>query len=67
MKTGNKVALGLASGMLVGAVAGMLLAPKGGKETRHLIVSQASKLRRRIRKSGNGTEESVDNYAGISG
>jgi gas vesicle protein len=40
MTTGNKVAAGLFAGALAGAVAGMLLAPKPGKETRHIIAGR---------------------------
>ncbi len=67
MKTRNKVALGLVGGMLVGALGGMLFAPKSGKETRHVIVSRANRLSGRMKKRRNGSEESVGHYAGISG
>jgi gas vesicle protein len=68
MKVGYKLALGLAGGMLAGAAAGVLLAPKSGKETRRTIASGASQLWRRMRKSGSGraAEGSLDHHVRVS-
>jgi gas vesicle protein len=68
MTTGNKFAAGLFAGALAGAVAGMLLAPKPGKETRHIIANRVGDVCgkaegrfatwRRVR--GNGQHAEVD-------
>jgi gas vesicle protein len=64
----NRLAIGLASGMLPGAAIGLLIAPKTGKEARHVIVARTRQLGQRVRswKGGNGTEEYVNHHAGIS-
>lgn len=67
MKTQKKLALGLAGGALLGALAGMMLAPKSGKQTRSVIYSRANELRQRGKRSGNGDGESMEDYAEISG
>ena len=66
----NKVVTGLIVGALIGTVAGMLFAPKPGKETRHVVAGKAGEwrvkagdyvgtLRQRIRRGAetNGAEE----------
>ena len=45
MTTRNKFAAGLFAGALAGAVAGVLLAPKPGKETRHVIAGRMVEVR----------------------
>ncbi len=50
MTSGNRFLAGLIAGALAGAVAGLLLAPKPGKETRHVVVTRAGELRE---KAGN--------------
>ncbi|MDP6550433.1 MAG: YtxH domain-containing protein [Dehalococcoidia bacterium] len=54
MERSNKLTTGLIAGAVVGAVAGLLLAPKPGKETRHMFASRAGDyagtLRHRIGK-----------------
>ena len=40
---GNKLVTGLVAGALVGAAAGILLAPKSGKETRKMVGEKAGK------------------------
>ena len=49
MTTGNKFVVGLAVGALAGALTGMLLAPKSGKETRKVIKTRAGELGSRTR------------------
>ena len=41
----NQLFTGLISGVVVGAVAGLLLAPQTGKETRQIVVARAGELR----------------------
>ena len=67
MKTQNKVALGLAGGALLGALAGVILAPKSGKQARSVIFSRANQLRQRVKRSGNGGGEPMGDYAEIAG
>ena len=68
----NQLFTGLIAGAVVGAVAGLLLAPKTGKETRQIVVARAGEVRRkaaqyatavreRMRRGPNG-EESADNH-----
>ena len=59
----NKLITGLIAGVAIGAVAGLFLAPKPGKETRKIVATRADTLRskatdyvgvmrQRMRKSG---------------
>ena len=45
MTKGNKFVTGLIAGAVVGAIAGLLVAPKPGKETRQIVVTRAEELR----------------------
>ncbi len=49
MTRGNKFAVGMVVGMCAGALAGMLLAPKPGRETRKAIKNRAGELGSRTR------------------
>ncbi len=40
----NKLVMGLVAGAIVGVAAGILLAPKAGKETRQMVRTRASNL-----------------------
>ena len=64
MVTRNKFLNGLIAGAAAGAVAGLLFAPKPGRETRRIVVTRAGEmrqkaggyvgsLRQRVRKGGN--------------
>jgi gas vesicle protein len=44
MAKSNTFVTGLIAGAIIGAVAGLLLAPKSGKETRKLLKDRASQL-----------------------
>ncbi len=46
----TKLFTGLIAGTAVGVTAGLLFAPKPGKETRHQVATQAGALRRKMRK-----------------
>ena len=63
MATKNKIALGLVGGMLVGAVAGLMFAPKTGKKTRDVLYSKATQLRNRVKGSEDNVWDSVDDSA----
>ena len=43
----NRFVGGLIAGAVVGIVAGLLLAPKPGKETRHIVGTRAGELRQK--------------------
>ena len=45
MTTGNKFLTGLIAGAVIGSVAGLLIAPKPGKESRQVVASRASELK----------------------
>ncbi len=48
----TKLVKGLIAGTAVGVTAGLLFAPKPGKETRHIVATQAGEMRRKMRKGG---------------
>ncbi len=50
MKKNNKFMLGLALGVFTGAITGMLLAPKSGRESRQAIQTQVGRLSSRTRR-----------------
>jgi len=43
----NQLFTGLIAGVVVGAVAGLLLAPKNGKETRQIVAVRAGEVRQK--------------------
>ncbi len=47
MDNGKKLVTGLVAGAVMGTIAGMLLAPKSGKENRKMVGEKASKIRTR--------------------
>ena len=49
MIIGNRFMFGLAVGVCTGAMAGMLVAPKSGAETRKALNNRAGNLKNRIR------------------
>ena len=67
MKTRNKIALGLAGGLLAGTAVGLMVAPQTGKESRELVNSKASKLGQRMKNLRCRDEESVNHYAEVVG
>ena len=75
MASKNIVALGLMGGMLVGAVAGLVVAPKTGQEMRSqirdVLYAKADRFRNRLRGSNDGVdgslEDPIDDYAEILG
>ena len=44
----NKMVTGLIAGAAMGAVAGLLFAPKSGKESRQIVAARANKLRNKV-------------------
>ena len=67
MTANQKIIAGLGTGVIVGTAAGLLLAPKTGKETRNMVATRAGGLRhkaahyfgnlRRERVNGRSAEE----------
>ncbi len=68
----NQLVTGIIAGAVIGAVAGLLLAPKTGREAREIVVSRAGEvrqkagqyatsLRERIRR-GQGEEETSNDH-----
>ena len=72
----QKVLLGLGTGVIIGAAAGLLLAPKTGKETRTIVADRAGSIRRQAtgtlrqamkRRNSHRVEVSPDYHAEVSG
>ena len=59
MTRGNKFVIGLAVGACAGALAGMLLAPKSGEETRKVIKARAGEIGSRTRQLMAGRKASA--------
>ena len=59
MTRGNKFVIGLAVGAGAGTLAGMLLAPKSGKETRKVIKARAGEIESRTRQLMAGRKAST--------
>ena len=68
MESKNKVALGLMGGMLVGAVAGLVVAPKTGQdlrsEIRDVLYAKTDRLRNRVKGSNDVEDESLEDSTG---
>ena len=47
MANGKRLMTGLGAGAILGTLAGMLVAPKSGKENRKMVGEKASKIRNR--------------------
>jgi gas vesicle protein len=47
----KKFTIGLAVGTVIGAIVGLLFAPKSGKETRQLLAAKAKKIKEKISKT----------------
>lgn len=47
MTNGNKLVTGLIAGAALGAIAGLLFAPKLGKETREIVTTRALEFRQK--------------------
>lgn len=73
----NQFVTGLIAGVVVGAVAGLLLAPKTGKETRQIVVARAGEVRgkagqyatsvrERMRRGQSGEESAHDKVSEIA-
>ena len=45
MTTANKFFTGLVAGAVIGSIAGLLMAPKAGKETRQVVANRANELK----------------------
>ncbi len=78
MEKRTKFITGLTAGALIGAAAGLLMAPKTGKESRQVVGQRATvirqkaggyvgKLRRRGTPKVEGIETSVNDHAGVVG
>ena len=50
MYNATRLFTGLIAGTAVGVTAGLLFAPKPGKDTRHTVATQAVGLRRKMRR-----------------
>ena len=72
----NQFVTGLIAGVVVGAVAGLLLAPKTGKESRQIVVARAGEVRgkadqyatsvrERMRRGQSGEESAHDHVIEI--
>ncbi len=68
MESKNNVALGLLGGMLVGAVAGLVVAPKTGQdlraEIRDVLHAKVDRFRNRFKGSNGGVDDSLEDQIG---
>lgn len=62
MKTTGKIITAAAAGIAAGAIAGLLLAPKSGKETRDVLQKKGNKLTDKMK---DGVKEGKDTLSGI--
>lgn len=62
MKTTGKIITAAAAGIAAGAIAGLLLAPKSGKETRNMLQKKGNKLTDKLK---DGVEEGKKAVTGI--
>ena len=73
----NQLFTGLIAGVVVGAVAGLLLAPKPGQETRQIVAARAGEVRgkagqyatsvrRRLRRGQTGEESADEATIGVA-
>jgi gas vesicle protein len=60
MNTTKKVLVGALSGLAVGVVFGILVAPASGKETRDRMAMQADKLRKKLNRLRNRAEDELE-------
>ena len=68
MESKNKVAMGLVGRLLVGAVAGLVVAPKTGQdlrtEIRAVLYAKADRFRNLVKGSSDGVDESLEDSMG---
>ena len=71
----HKLLFGLGTGVIIGSAAGLLLAPKTGKETRKIVAGQAGSIRRQTagtlrqamrKRNSHRVEASPDYHAEVS-
>ncbi len=63
-KSGASLAAGIATGVMVGAAAGLLLAPKSGKETREDIKKKSAEIAEQVKEKASAvTEKMKDKFA----
>ena len=71
----HKILYGFGTGVIIGAAAGLLLAPKTGKETRKIVADRAGSIRNRAagtlrqamrRRNPHRVEASSDYHAEVS-
>lgn len=60
---GFDAAVAFLSGVVVGAVAGVLMAPQAGKETQEQLREQTKEAARRVRETGKAIRDTVTNTA----
>jgi gas vesicle protein len=63
MNDTGKIVLAAAAGIAVGALAGILLAPASGKETREKLMGKASDIKDKAEDAVKGAKESVKKAA----
>lgn len=62
-KRNKNIALGIGIGSALGVAAGILFAPKSGKETRHIIVDQTSETIKKIKDNAIATNAKISSSA----
>ena len=65
MEKGTKLVTGLVAGAAVGAIAGLLFAPKTGKETRNIVSARASEIRHKTGHYVGGLRNRISKGEGV--
>lgn len=67
MKTGLKILGAVAAGVVVGSIAGILLAPRSGKETRKIIADKSGDMKDKLADSiGSVIDEVKESYSELA-
>lgn len=61
-KNGESFTFGLVVGALLGAVAGVLLAPASGEETREVLINESAKAKKQLKKKMAAVAEAAEPY-----
>ena len=64
MKDASKIGIALLAGIAAGALAGILLAPEEGQETRKKLAKKARKLEEKLKDKANDLKDKAKDFKG---